>query len=947
MALLDRFRTHPPHKHPDPAVRLAYVEELSIDDREQLAAIARDDDDARIRRAAVAKLMDPPALATLAREDRDEGVRIQALEMLRDIALEAFEGLGEREALAAVEVLADAKTLALVAKTASREAVARAALGSLEDVRTLGSIARHAAVETVRRAALDRIQDHQEILAVAMNSDFKDTAQSALDRISDRGELEQVATRAKNKSAAKRARAVAREMDERAAAEAAAAGPPPPDPAELARLEEARVARERALEAGRASVEAERARVEAEHARLDAERARVEVDAARQREERKAAERAKLEVERQRVDAEIQKEAERRRARLAELADEADAAAGDADLTAARRRLTVARREWEDLIAGVAVAPGLAERLAAAETKLAAREADAHEAAARARRDALARLQQLAVRAEALLVRPDLSLKRAERAVHDVRAALADVPPLPSRRDYDDITRRLKAAQSSLIPKVQEMREAEGWKQFANLGVQEHLCAKMEGLRALEDPEEIARQIRDLQQQWRQAADVPRAQGEALWRRFKAAHDEVWARCEAHFAAQAQERAANLARKIALCERAEALAGSTSWIQTADEIKKLQAEWKTIGRVTRGQEKAIWERFRGACDRFFTRRHEDLAQRKVMWAANFAKKEALCVKAEALAQSTDWEATAAEIRRLQAEWKTIGPVKKTRSEAIWQRFRGACDQFFLRYAQRHDIAKAERVAAREAICAELESLAPSPGSPAPSPESPAPSPESAAPSPEAAASSPDSLATSPDFPATSPQPPATSVAPPADLAARVRALRTRWHQEIAARGVDRERAVALDARFQAAFTRVIARWPSVFGGSDLDPDSNRKRMEALVKRMEDLAASLTPGGIGGQGSDAVLSPTTRLAAMLKEALAANTIGGKVDEDSRWRAAQEDVRQAQASWARIGPVAEDARRALADRFARACRAITERNARATEAGKAGGAGRAGR
>ena len=71
----------------------------------------------------------------------------------------------------------------------------------------------------------------------------------------------------------------------------------------------------------------------------------------------------------------------------------------------------------------------------------------------------------------------------------------------------------------------------------------------MEALKAVEDPEEIARQVRELQQQWRQAADVPRAQGEALWRRFKAAHDEVWARCEAHFAAQAGVRAENLARK--------------------------------------------------------------------------------------------------------------------------------------------------------------------------------------------------------------------------------------------------------------------------------------------------------------------------------------------------------------------------------------------------------------
>src|SRR5918993_1442273 len=108
------------------------------------------------------------------------------------------------------------------------------------------------------------------------------------------------------------------------------------------------------------------------------------------------------------------------------------------------------------------------------------------------------------------------------------------------------------------------------------------------------------------------------------------------------------------------CDRAEVLAESSSWIQTADQIKQLQAEWKTIGPVSRGREKAIWDRFRAACDRFFTRRHDDLAQRKTVWADNLAKKDALCARVEALAESSEWEPTAAEIRRLQNEWKTIG-----------------------------------------------------------------------------------------------------------------------------------------------------------------------------------------------------------------------------------------------------------------------------------------------
>ena len=161
--------------------------------------------------------------------------------------------------------------------------------------------------------------------------------------------------------------------------------------------------------------------------------------------------------------------------------------------------------------------------------------------------------------------------------------------------------------------------------------------------------------------------------------------------------------------------------------------------------------------------------------------------------------------------------------------------------------------------------------------------------------------------------------------------AQVRALRGRWQTEIAARGVDRDRALALDERFAAAFNAVLARWPSVFGGSDLDPDANRKKMEVIVQRIEALAKSLAgPGG----GGDAALSPTTRLAAMLKEALAANTIGGKADDDSRFRAATEDVRQAQAALSRIGPVPDQVRRALADRFQRATRRITDATQKVT-------------
>ncbi|PWT83036.1 MAG: hypothetical protein C5B57_07625 [Blastocatellia bacterium] len=942
MALLDRFRSVPANKHPDPEVRLAYIEALSIDEREQLATAAREDENARVRRAAVTKLMDANVLGLVAREDADVGVRAAAAAMLRDIALEAFEETGEAQSLAAVEALTDPKIIAQVAKTAQRESVAERALARVSDVRLRGSIARHAILERIRRAALDSLDDEAEITAVALNSEFKDTGVAAVERLTTRSEIEHVAVRSNNKNAAKRARGILREIDEQAGQADVLAASEPDDSAETlamnARLEivqrmEALASAEDLTSAEIAVQESEArwtllatssspdpdiaARFEtavenlrrraAEVRAIEADRQRAATEAARlQAADRAQAEAAAAEV--------AQKELERQRSRLLELALELETAASDEDLRAARRRATLVEREWRDLTATAAAAADLAARYEAAEARLVGRETEAKETEARLRREALNRLNQLLGRAETLAKSTDLTAKVAERALREVRATATAVPPLPSKSDFDEVVRRLKKAQADLTPKLQELRAIEDWQRWANVGIQEALCEKMEALKALENPEEIARRVRDLQQQWRQAADAPRAQGEALWRRFKAAHDEVWARCEAHFAAEAAKRAENLAKKIALCERAEVLAESTNWIQTAEEIKRLQAEWKTIGAIPRGQEKAVWQRFHVACDRFFTRRHDDLMRRKTMWAENLAKKEALCVKAEALADSTDWAAAAAEIKGLQAQWKTIGPVKKARSEAIWQRFRSACDRFFNRFAQRHEIARGERVAAREAICAELEALGSAAGGVN----------QSVAPD-----SSDSSSAEHPTF-------------PPEELLSKVRALRSRWQQELAMRGVDLDRAAALDQRFAGAFATVVAAWPEIFKGTDLDPDANRQRMETLVHRLESLAESL--GVPGTTGIDQSLSPTTKLAAMLKDALAANTIGGKVDEEARLRGAQDEVRQAQAGWSRIGPVPEPVRRALVERFNRASRRILERT---SEAAKSGGSARTGR
>ena len=436
-----------------------------------------------------------------------------------------------------------------------------------------------------------------------------------------------------------------------------------------------------------------------------------------------------------------------------------------------------------------------------------------------------------------------------------------------------------------LGPRVQELRDADEWQRWANLQVQEELCKTMEALKAEERLDVAARRMRELQARWKEVALAPRAQGEAMWRRFKAAQDDVFARTSAHFAAQNEERGANLARKQALCERAESLSASTDWVKTATEIQQLQAEWKTIGPVSRGHEKAVWERFRTACDAFFSRRQEDLKKRKEDWSANLTRKEALCTKAEGLASSTDWDATAAALRTLQAEWKTIGPVRRAKSEVIWQRFRGACDQFFERYKHRDQLELQDKAAPREAVIQQLESLAPA----------------------ETSSSTPDGLYDA------------------------VQTARTQWQ---GAPELPRQIQQELAARYHEALGRLVATWPGAFAGTDLDPDATRQRMEKLVTKVEQLLSTQQPAA----AQKKALSPTELLAQQLRERLASNTIRGSGKttdaEDGRWRAAEQEVKAAQSQWTRLGPVPPEVAGPLNERFQRACRRFYDQRRRAS-------------
>jgi hypothetical protein len=383
--------------------------------------------------------------------------------------------------------------------------------------------------------------------------------------------------------------------------------------------------------------------------------------------------------------------------------------AANDDYSAVRAQWFSLRKQWQQMVRDVELDPALLARFDTATQQLESRESDHRELRNKSQQENLHRLQAMVQELETRAAAENLSLKDAEKILKDTKLAVGTMGPLPNKQDREDLTVRLQAVRTTVTPRIKELRDAEEWKRWANVQVQEELCTKMEALIPIADtePEKAATEMRALQEKWKSVAAAPRSQAETLWTRFKTAQDQVYEKCKDFFAQQAAERQENLKKKDALVTRAESLADSTDWVRTAEAIKQLQAEWKAIGPVTRGHEKAVWERFRTACDKFFTRRQEDLKERKHEWSENLAKKEALIAEAEQLAQSTEWDKAAARIKQLQAEWKKTGPVRKNKSEVVWQRFRAACDTFFERFKTRDQAALQGKLVDRETAVGEL------------------------------------------------------------------------------------------------------------------------------------------------------------------------------------------------------------------------------------------------
>ena len=921
MDLLQRLR--PRWRHPDPEIRAEAVRELGAEDQDRLAAIARDDPDAHVRRIAIKKLDNADLLQTIATDDVEPALRDLAADRARDVLVAiACSSGGLADVEAAASRLSDERSLIAVAVGAAHESVRRAALAKLSSDRALRDVVRTASDLAIRREALDRLADPAALRSIAVSDCPPELALQALARIDDPEALRAIAD---NHAAAKDVRRHARELlaakagegttvafkegrarqhalcltaealsQERDAVlaatrvrelqqewqELARQVPAREDTAarfasacevilegaasvarRRAEVEHAQIARQESLSARRALCE----RVEGLEGG-DALRLLADARAAWARlpplpDEGELSRRFKLASEACEAAHQHWLAEAGHQAQVAALVEEAEGLAASTPPPAARRWRALEGR-WASLASSGGPGEELQRRFAAAKEQLERRRREGEQRQSELRQKNLTRLASLCTRAEELVNAEAANARAARRELGNVEAALQDLGPLPPSERREAWTERLTTARDELRGRLGREEETEEWRRWANAGAQEEIIRRVESLLASNDLAEGTRQLSRLQEEWAQVANATPDRSQALWDSFRTARNELRRRCDAFLAE-------NLEKKRTLCAQVAEVGDSTAWNETADLIRRVQAEWKQIGPVPVKHARALWKQFREPCDRFFARRNEHWERVDNERRENAKQKTALCEQAEALADSTDWENTAAAMKRLQAEWKRGGPLPRAESEALWQRFRGACDRFFERRGRREEIAREETLQKARGMCDELEAVV-------------------------AALEGTDTPASD------------ESIGPKIDESwAEWRRLDL---------GSDDD-ARALNDRLLHTYQRIAALRPQSLTGTRLDPAATRKRREKLCVRLEEIAASTT--------AEPRQMSLQEMALALRERLATNTIAGGSKGASQGRQqVEQEVLRLVASWTQLGPVLDEEARALAERFERA-------------------------
>ena len=235
--------------------------------------------------------------------------------------------------------------------------------------------------------------------------------------------------------------------------------------------------------------------------------------------------------------------------------------------------------------------------------------------------------------------------------------------------------------------KVKINRELRDLDLKKNLESKIELCEKTEELLLEKSVTKAFKLLQKYHDEWKEIGPVPQEKKDEIWERFKNATDKINQVRREHYSKIQDEQQANYEAKAAICEKIEEVLNDSinsigAWQKKSNDVNELFKVWKTIGPAQKKLNDEIWSRFKGSMDKFFNNKKEFFSRLKEQQIENYNRKLQLCVEAEALVDSKEWKKATDRIKKLQEEWKKIGPVPKRHSDKIWKRFRSACDAFF-------------------------------------------------------------------------------------------------------------------------------------------------------------------------------------------------------------------------------------------------------------------------
>lgn len=827
-----------------------------LDDDAALAEVVKRGQRAEIRAAALERIRDPRALADIARQARDEETR-----------------------LAAVNAIDDEQILKSLALSGDHREVSVIALDGVEEVESLRAIAKQGKIKSVRSRAEKKIKKIKKPKKRKKNEgptedELKRHRRARLIKICQ--ELEALTPAVDDPAIDTQLGELRNEFAE----------------VEKEFPEEAEKIRERFQQA-LSSFDEEREVAKKRLAAMVEERAELEADAKRREE---LCERAKkltdedtldvAEALRQewkelgdlleghsvnwvrRFDSALEKHERRRtawedrrdaRGDFEQLVEDARKAVEIEPISKARKELGAVRRRWRGMAKKYGVDSDLDVQFREVTQVFDERDAAAKSAQEEKQKANYERIVALIEKVEALDGTESLSVT--ETSVRTAQKALRKPGALPSKQVFIELKERFQSAESVAQERVRELREADEWGRLFNVPKQEELCKKAEALAEIEDLKTVVKELRAIQREWKKVSKATRGKGDELWARFKTACDAAYERCEGHFANMKEERAENLKQKEAICVEAEAIADSTDWKETAEKLKQLQRDWKKIGPVDRKDSDAVWKRFRAACDSFFNRRKEHYSQLDAEREENLKIKTGLCEKAEELAESSEWHETAEALKDLQAEWKGIGPVPRKSSDAIWKRFRAACDRFFDRREAHLDGGRQANLGRKKEIIAELNKLAD-----------------------EDAPENADEI------------------------------VLELWNEWGGVGSIPFDEVTRIEAEFRLAVGRIVNTFSEELKGSELDAETIESRKNKVLQQLQALVPNKKESEEPAEKEE---EPT--IAEKLQEAMARNTFKQET-QVSEQQKLEENAAALLRTWRRIPPLAKEREKELDSAFA---------------------------